>query len=64
MNFIYGTVCLYVCVCAFSLHRESPDMILGDKPLIYEVVLSQDSVGPSLEKLSRQEKPCCEATSP
>jgi hypothetical protein len=29
-----------VCVCAFSLRRESPDMILGDKPLIYEVVLS------------------------
>jgi hypothetical protein len=30
-----------VCVCAFSLHRESPDMILGDNPLISEVVLSQ-----------------------
>jgi hypothetical protein len=30
-----------VCVCAFSLHRESPDMILGDKPLISEMVLSQ-----------------------
>jgi hypothetical protein len=29
-----------VCVCAFLLHRESPDMILGDKPLISEVVLS------------------------
>jgi hypothetical protein len=29
-----------VCVCAFSLRRESPDMILGDKPLIFEVVLS------------------------
>jgi hypothetical protein len=29
------------CVCAFSLHRESPDMILGDKPLISEVVLLQ-----------------------
>jgi hypothetical protein len=28
-------------VCAFSFHRESPDMILGDKPLISEVVLSQ-----------------------
>jgi hypothetical protein len=35
MNFIYGIVCLYVCVCAFSLRRESPDMILGDKPLIF-----------------------------
>jgi hypothetical protein len=32
---------LCVCVCAFSFHRESPDMILGDKPLISEVVLSQ-----------------------
>jgi hypothetical protein len=31
----------YVCVCAFSLRRESSDMILGDKPLISEVVLSQ-----------------------
>jgi hypothetical protein len=31
----------YVCVCAFSLRRESPNMILGDKPLISEVVLSQ-----------------------
>jgi hypothetical protein len=30
-----------VCVCAFSLRRESPDLILGDKPLISEVVLSQ-----------------------
>jgi hypothetical protein len=28
-------------VYAFSLRPESPDMILGDKPLIYEVVLSQ-----------------------
>jgi hypothetical protein len=41
LNFIYGIVCLYVCVCALSLHRESPDVILGDKPLISEVVLSQ-----------------------
>jgi hypothetical protein len=40
MNFIFGTVCLYVCVCVFSLRRESPDMILGDEPLISEVVLS------------------------
>jgi hypothetical protein len=29
-----------LCVCIFSLRRESPDMILGDKPLILEVVLS------------------------
>jgi hypothetical protein len=41
LNFIYVIVCLYVCACAFSLHRESPDMISGDKPLISEVVLSQ-----------------------
>jgi hypothetical protein len=26
----------YVCVCAFSLHRESPDRILGDKPLLFK----------------------------
>jgi hypothetical protein len=30
-----------VCVCAFSLHRESHDIILGDKPLVSDVVLSQ-----------------------
>jgi hypothetical protein len=36
-----GIVCLFACVCAFSLRRESPDMILGDKPLISEMVLSQ-----------------------
>jgi hypothetical protein len=30
-----------VCVCVFPLHQESPDMILGDKPLISEVVLLQ-----------------------
>jgi hypothetical protein len=41
LNFIFGIVCLFVCVCAFSLRRESPDMILGDKPLIFEVVLLQ-----------------------
>jgi hypothetical protein len=28
------------CVCAFSLHQESPDMILGDEPLNSEVVIS------------------------
>jgi hypothetical protein len=43
LNFIYGTICLYVCVCAFSLCRESPDMILGDESLIFKVVLSQIS---------------------
>jgi hypothetical protein len=34
---------MFICVCvyAFSLHQESPDMILGDKPLISKVVLSQ-----------------------
>jgi uncharacterized protein (UPF0128 family) len=41
MNFIFGIVCLIVYVYAFSLRRESPDMILRDKPLISEVVLSQ-----------------------
>jgi hypothetical protein len=35
---LYAYMC---CVCVFSLHRESPDMILGDKPLISKVVLSQ-----------------------
>jgi hypothetical protein len=28
----------YVCVCAFSLHRESPDRILGDKLLLFQGV--------------------------
>jgi hypothetical protein len=41
LNFIYGIVCLYVCVCVFSLRQESPDMILEDKPLISKVVLAQ-----------------------
>jgi hypothetical protein len=41
LNFIFGIVCLFVCVCTFSLRRESPDIILGDKPVISEVVLSQ-----------------------
>jgi hypothetical protein len=32
----------YVCVYAFSLHRESPGRILGDKPLVFQGgVLSQ-----------------------
>jgi hypothetical protein len=35
---LYAYIC---CVCAFSLRRESHDMILGDKPLIYDVVLLQ-----------------------
>jgi hypothetical protein len=26
----------YVCVCAFSLRRESPNRILGDKPLLFQ----------------------------
>jgi hypothetical protein len=43
LNFIFGIVCLFVCVCAFSIRRESPNMILGDKPLIFEVVLSQEA---------------------
>jgi hypothetical protein len=41
LNFIFDTVCLRVSVCAFLLRRESPNMILGDKPLISEMVLSQ-----------------------
>jgi hypothetical protein len=40
LNFIFDIVCLFECVCAFSLRRESPDMILGDKPFTFEVVLS------------------------
>jgi hypothetical protein len=31
---------LMCCVCVFSLHRESPNMILGDEPLISKVVMS------------------------
>jgi hypothetical protein len=29
-----------MCVCTFSIYQESTDMILGDEPLIFEVVLS------------------------
>jgi hypothetical protein len=32
---------LMCCVCVFLICRESLDMILGDKPLIFEVVISQ-----------------------
>jgi hypothetical protein len=32
---------LMYCVYVFSLYRESSDMILGDKPLISNVVLLQ-----------------------
>jgi hypothetical protein len=35
---LYASMC---CVYAFLLRRESSDMILGDGPLILEVVLSQ-----------------------
>jgi hypothetical protein len=28
----------YVCVCVFSLRQESPDMILGDKLLLFQGV--------------------------
>jgi hypothetical protein len=35
---LYAYMC---CVCVLSLHRESPNMILADKPLISDVVLSQ-----------------------
>jgi hypothetical protein len=35
-----GIVGFLCCVCVFSLHQESPDMILGDESLISEVVLS------------------------
>jgi hypothetical protein len=30
LNFIYGIVCVYVCVCVFSFRQESPVVILGD----------------------------------
>jgi hypothetical protein len=36
---------LMCCVCAFLLCRESPDIILGDKSLISEMVLSQLIIG-------------------
>jgi hypothetical protein len=37
---------LMCCVCALSLHGESPDVIFGDEPLISDVVLSQLAVTP------------------
>jgi hypothetical protein len=44
---------LMCCVGVFSLRRESPGLILGDKPLIFEVVLSHRGVG-----LDRGSSPC------
>jgi hypothetical protein len=49
----------YVCVCAFSLRRESPNMILGDKPLISEVVLSQRPNLACEESMKRDLKDWC-----
>jgi hypothetical protein len=51
----------YMCVCAFSLHRESPNIILGDKPLISKVLKNErmklqrfhDSVRKKLAELQR-----------
>jgi hypothetical protein len=43
-NIISTLIKLYmlrICVCAFSLYRESLDQSWGDRPLISEVVLSQ-----------------------
>jgi hypothetical protein len=34
---------LMCCVCAFSLHLDSPDIILVDELLVSKVVLSQES---------------------
>jgi hypothetical protein len=39
LDFIWYCM-LMCCVCVFSVCQESSDMILGDKPLISEVVLS------------------------
>jgi hypothetical protein len=53
---------LRMCVCAFSLRRESPDMILGEKSLIAEVVLSQrhsaTERGRATESMARMHHPC------
>jgi hypothetical protein len=41
---------LYVlCVCVFSLRQESPNMILGDKPLIFKVGLSNFCLYPLVD---------------
>jgi hypothetical protein len=45
---------MFICVCAFSLHRESSDLILGDKPLSFEVVLSHVAMW----KLQLNWQPC------
>jgi hypothetical protein len=39
---------LKCCVCVFSLRRESPDMILADKPLISKAVLSHSLDDPTV----------------
>jgi hypothetical protein len=54
----------YVCVCAFSFHRESPGMILGDKPLIFQgdsVTIStrQTRQGVRQASPSRYTRPTC-----
>jgi ATP-dependent DNA helicase PIF1 len=37
-----------MCVCAFSLYRESPGRILEDKPLLFKGVLSHLCIGTHL----------------
>jgi hypothetical protein len=54
---LYAYLC---CVCVFSLHQESSDMILGGKPLISDVILSQGAkraVFERHEKLGQHMKP-------
>jgi hypothetical protein len=43
----------YVCVCAFSLHRESPGRILGDIPILFQVG-SITGVSPAIEGTIRR----------
>jgi hypothetical protein len=43
---LYAYMC---CVYVLLLHRESPDIIMGDKPLISEVVLLQLVIRARLE---------------
>jgi hypothetical protein len=54
---LYAYLC---CVCVFSLRQESSDMILGGKPLISDVILSQGAkraVFERHEKLGQHMKP-------
>jgi hypothetical protein len=53
LNFIWYCM-LMCCVCVFLIHQKSSDMILGDKPLISDVILSHSFWTMEVESRNKQ----------